>query len=281
MIRTMIASGLALTVLAGGISFAQPQPEKSPERPRRAAIEPVSDPAMLRARLERSIERNEQMLARHREALERLNAGDSPADVLRSMRWRPDGEDAGGPAPGLGGKPDGDGPRPGGEGRGLAPERVTPEVRERLRAMLRERLPSVDEQLRMVAAESPEMAERLFDRLVPQLGEIARDMDRDQRLGDLRLGELRAGLGVVDATRLYFDAPEDKRELAGTRLREAIGARFDARIAMRQYEVELLARRIGELSDQIREEMATRDDEIERTFQSIIERPFGRGGRRP
>lgn len=292
--RTLLRTGLGMLVIAGSVTMAQPEQTRR-ERPVRTPAETSLDPGALRDRIQRSIERGETMLERQREALRRLDAGDSPAEVMRSLRVRDDSilrprraETGDGPEPmpppvdGPGFEPDPmDAPIAGGpEGpRPNRPERVTPEERARLRRLLKERLPSVHEQLDRVEQDHPAIGERLFDRLVPQLRDIARDMERDPRLGELRLDEMRAGLAIVDASRDYWNHDEGERSEPGDRLKEAIGARFDARVALRQYEVERMVARIGELNDQIIESTAGRGEEIERVFQSIVQRPpmLGRG----
>jgi uncharacterized protein YicC (UPF0701 family) len=159
-----------------------------------------------------------------------------------------------------------------------------------MRAFLREHLPSVHEQLSQIESQDTEMGDRLFERLMPQLREVAMEMDRDPVFGALKLAEMRSGLGVVDATQrlrsLGSDASIDQRSRAESELRDAIAARFDARMKLREHELERLARRITELHDQIKDEMSGRDAEIERVYQSVLaqrwSRPSERGpDRRP
>ncbi len=289
--RTITSLG-AVALLFAGLGLAQP--EATPERRGREVVgERLDDPAALRARLERTIERSEAMLERHREAIARLDAGESPAEVMRSLRMR----DQSGP----GERPDrasdtqpgnpGGVERPG-PGRGPNPDANPaaegPEAKRRLRVFLREHLPSVHEQLAQIEAQDTEMGDRLFERLMPQLREVAMEMDRDPVFGVLKLTEMRAGLGVVDATQrlrsLGSDAPNDQRSKAEAELREAIAARFDARMKLREHELERLARRITDLHDQIKEEMSGRDAEIERVYQSVLaqrwSRPSDRGPER-
>lgn len=288
--RTRLVMGLGLATLAAGAGFGIAQPEqRTPEqRGREAAPGPAEDPAALRARIERSIEQGEAMLERQREAIARLDAGDSPLEVLRSMRWREFNRggdlpstrmsEAGGPSesdrrrmrPG----PARDEPRPGGE--------LTPEARARLRAFLRDNLPSVHEQLAQVEAADRQIGDRLFERLIPQLREVAMDMEREPAFGALKLDELRAGLAVVDATQrmrsLGADASDAERAEAERGVRDAIAARFDARMRLREHELERLAKRIAELHDQIKAELDGRDAEIERVYQSVMSQRWARPG---
>lgn len=261
--RVWIAPACLAAALAVGFGHLQPTgapaENPAPETEEREA---------LRARLEHAVERAERTLARQREALERLEAGESPGEIMRSLRARP----ARTP----------DGPvaaddRPRGPGVGAPPgaeAAVTPEARRRLRAFVRDHLPSLHEQLETIEAQDADMGARLLDRMAPQLDEVATEMDHDPPLGYLKLAELRAGLAVVDATHrlraLPADADASRRAEAERELRTAIAARFDARIRLREQELERLAARISELHEQIKAERAERDDEIERVFRSVI-----------
>lgn len=274
----------AMVFLTAGMGLAQPE-QPAERRAREVVSERLDDPAALRARLERTIERSEAMLERHREAIARLDAGESPAEVMRSLRGR-DPMRAADPPEGSGpSEPAGRGPmeRPG-FSRGPNQDGIAaqdgPEIKRRLRMFLREHLPSMHEQLAQIEAQDTEMGERLFERLMPQLREIAMEMERDPVFGALKLAEMRAGLGVVDATQrlrsLGSDAPDDARTNAETELREAIAARFDARMKLREHELERLARRITDLHDQIKVEMSGRDAEIERVYQSVLAQRWSR-----
>lgn len=289
--RTITSLG-AVALLFAGLGLAQP--EAAPERRGREIVaERLDDPAALRTRLERTIERSEAMLERHREAIARLDAGESPAEVMRSLRMREQSVPGERPDRGADTQPGSPGgmERPG-PGRGPTPDAGPgaegPEAKRRLRVFLREHLPSVHEQLAQIEAQDTEMGDRLFERLMPQLREVAMEMDRDPAFGALKLTEMRAGLGVVDATQrlrsLGSDASNDQRGKAESELREAISARFDARMKLREHELERLARRITDLHDQIKEEMSGRDAEIERVYQSVLaqrwSRPNDRGPER-
>ncbi len=282
-------AGVAL-VLAGA-GMAQPD-ESAPEQParQRDGSARSDDPALLRTRLERTIARTETMLERHREALARLDAGESPAEVIRSLRSRSPGTDENGPGgpatrgPGM----EEAGPR--GRGAGAVgpddrPPEISPEARARLRGFLRDQLPSVHEQLAAIERQDSVMGATLFDRMIPQLREVAMEMERNPGFGRLKLEEMRTGLAVVDATQHLRSLPADSnpeaRAAAESALRDAIAARFDARMKMREHELERLAARISELHEQIKQERAGRDAEIEKVFESVITQRWARPARGP
>lgn len=82
-LTSVCAAGiLAAAGLSMGMGERQPE-EPAPERRIRDTGQRFDDPVALRARLERTIERGESMLERHREAITRLDAGESPAEVMR------------------------------------------------------------------------------------------------------------------------------------------------------------------------------------------------------
>lgn len=294
---TLLAFGMAQpgeSECAGSGEPAEMTQDTDGERTRRGGPS-FEDPEAIKNRLRASIERGERMVTRQREALERLEAGDSPAEVMRTLRvraWDRRDRNGGGEAGERRRDEKDDGRRPPeGEGHemrlgmsqpdGFEPERVEPISPEELRAFLAEHFPKVQEQLDKLGSMSPEAGERLFDKLAPKLNEVASDMRRDQRLGMLRVDEMRTSLEVFDATQAYAMARGDDAKLAEAEegLRQAIGARFDARVALRMYEVERLVARIGALNEEIQAEMGSRDDEVERGFREITRRLRARGGR--
>ncbi len=284
----VLAGAAALGV--GGVALGLDEPDAGGSV-EAAPADPEAERAELRARLERALERAEASVERHREALERLDAGESPAEVLRSARKRPgggrqvvarQGAEAAPPHPTQAQQ------RPhrdrvvDGDGQGTASAERT----ERLRAFLREHLPSVHEQISQIERADAEAGRRLFARLAPQLGAVMDDTDRDPEFGALRLEELRAGLEVVDATHrlrsLEDGASEADRVDAERGLRDALARRFDAKIRLREHEVRRLAGRLAEMHRAIREQQSERDAEIERAYRAVTgerwARPAAQGG---
>lgn len=275
-------------VLCGGMA----QPEQSGDEPRQSERTEQSavDRQALRDRLERAIERGKAMLARHQVALERLEAGESPADVMSSLRARGLSRDVQRPTVSLTGQDRPAGPprgspdreRPGAEHTpGRENAELTPELRRQLRQFLRENLPSVEAHVSEIEGSDRQAAQRLFERLVPQLREIMADTQQDPAYGALKLDEMRAGLAVVDATqqlrRLGTDpSATDARAEAEQALRQAVGARFDSRMRLREHELERLALRLSSLHAQIREEQASKDVEIDRIVRSVMSQRWTR-----
>lgn len=311
---TKLRLGLIIppVLLLSSIGFAQSQPDANnqvePSRqtdaanpdqnPRRTRVF-SDDPESTKRRLKAAIERGERMLAKQREALERLEAGETPGEVMRSVRaidYDRQPRDGGREDPAAKGQEAPNRRRPQGENSNppsRTPQAQTPSnepaTEEEIRKLLKDHLPQMHEQLEKIALVDTNASDRLFERLSPRLANVAVEMRRDQRLGLLRIEELRAGLSVFDASmafrKLGPNSGGDERESAETSLREAIGARFDAGMALRQYEVEHLVERIGQLNQEILTEIGSRETEIERVFQEIVQRrnnrPIGRDRKRP
>lgn len=305
--RLPAIAGVALCFGVGTASgLVQPEPD-APMTETTADAPERDESSALRDRLERLIARSEAMLERHREALQRLDAGESPAEVLRTLRLRDfdrragaraavqDGDDPeagrdrpGPDAPGRSVRPGRDGPEAPGRAAGAATHAdLDPQLRQRLRRFLAEKLPSVSEQLAQVETVDAELGAKLFDRLAPQLRDVVAAIDRDPAFGALKLAELKAGLDVVDATQRVRSlntggtADAAALETAREQLRAAIEARFDARIRLREHELERLAEQITGLHRQIQLEREGRDDEIDRVYDAVISQRWGRGAGRP
>lgn len=269
-----VGAGAAAVVL-GGVALGVGEPDSGGAAEAASSADTDAERAELRARLERALDRAEASVERHREAIERLDAGDSPAEVLRSARKRPGGGRQV-VARQTGEEPPPHPTNPSDSARDRASDDdgvASAERTERLRAFLRQHLPSVHEQISRIEREDAEAGRQLFARLAPQLGAVMDDTDRDPEFGALRLEELRAGLEVVDATHRLraLDEGASQAERAGAErgLRDALARRFDAKIRLREHEVRRLAGRLAEMHRAIREQQAEREAEIERAYRAV------------
>lgn len=272
------AAGLDQTGSVPGMpeSATQPQGTRTTDDQRGAWAErrDIDDPENLRSRIEAAIERGESTLARQREALALLDAGESPAEAMRSLRGRVDTRSDRPPR----GRP---GPRTE-ENHQQSADREEPSLEE-LQEIVRQHFPVLSAQIDSITDENPEFAGRLFLRMSPRIRQIALDMRHDPDLAQLRIQEVHAGLAIGDASRQWRQASATgeptSTESASAALRDAIGAQFDAKIALRQHEVERLVGRIGELNQEILNEMSEKPSEVERVYRSIVNRT--RPSRRP
>lgn len=253
--------GLMMGALLAGTALGQPderQPAPNAPRERADMEDHDNDTDSIRARLEISIERGEEQLARNRAALDRLNDGESPASVLRAMRteW-PRGRQA-------------DERRPEQPARGDRPREEPPRERmDEIRAFISEHIPELDKKMHMLAEQDGPIADRIMGRLAPMVEEVMRAFDEDRAFGRLKLEEMRSGLGFVEAMRVYREAiglessTEVTRAAATEKLRKAAEARFDAQMRVREYEITMLTERLLEMSRTLSKMRSDRNDEIE------------------
>ncbi len=212
----------------------------------------------IRTRLEASIKKGEAQLERNREALRRLEEGESPVAVLRAVRMRePRVRQV---------RSEGREPRQQPKNDSTAPSRAKV---EEVKAFLAEHLPEIHTQIEILEAADKAVADRLTMRLAPKIEEIIRVYHRDKVLGELKVEELRSGLIFVEKMRRYRNAmkdpkaTEDQQASALAELRLAAEARFDARMKLREYEVTKLTEQLLALSKAMVELRESRDAEID------------------
>lgn len=266
--RNAIIGLMMGALLAGSALGQQSDRQSTPKAPRERAEEQDHENSTdsIRARLEISIERGEEQLARNRAALERLNDGESPASVLRAMRreW-PRAREA-------------DERRPEQPAHGDRPREESPRERmEEIRVFISEHIPELDKKMHLLAEQDGTIADRIMGRLAPMVEEVMRAYDEDRAFGRLKLEEMRSGLGFVEAMRVYREAigsessTEQTRATATEQLREAAEARFDAQMRVREYEITMLTERLLAMSRTLSKMRSDRDDEIEQMIGAADE----------
>jgi hypothetical protein len=310
----MLSGVLALTMVAG-FAMAQPgegrppapgtreggrPPKGGPRGGEGAERDPgMFDPAAMKARLERRLEEVTREQTRIREALEKLSKGEAIGELERGMQpgrrpgrfdgprgERPEGQDEDrGP---RGGKPDGprDEGRPergphtdGGKSDSMRGE-PSPEEREQMMAVLREAMPGLAKRVEEAQKTDPEAGRRLLGRWAPRLREAIQLREREPKLFELRVSELREGWKVLEAARNARDLArtshdgEDKvaerRAKAQEELKSALAGQFDARLALQSHEVQMLSKRLEELNKRLAEQRASREDRIKETAERIL-----------
>lgn len=209
------------------------------------------DREAFRARLLRRLEDMRATLARLEAAVEKLDAGVPLPDVMSDLADGP-------PLP----RPEvpGPGPRRAGaraaeaepEHRPPGPAPHEPTVRAaRVREFVRRHLPALLEEFSRPDGEP--VSERLVAWLAPQIADLESARQRDDELFKARLDEIRASVEVGRRLRELRRAaerpgatPESLREY-GEKIREALGAQFDARMRAQRREIELLLQRVERL----------------------------------
>jgi len=314
----MLSSVLALTLIAG-FAFAQPGAGRPPEPGMREGGRPpkggprggegqdrepgMFDPAAMKARLERRLEEITREQARLREAIEKLNKGEANGELERGMQpgrrpgrlegmrgERPEGHPEGRPDErGESRGPHGEGPK--GEGPRGEP---SPEEREQMMAILRDAMPGLAKRIEEAQKTDPEAGRRLLGRWAPRLREAAQLREREPKLFELRVSELREGWKVLEAARnarelarTSHDAEDriaERRTKAQDELKTALAGQFDARLALQAHEVEMLSKRLEELNKRLADQRASREERVKETAERILndkDLPLEAGGGRP
>lgn len=287
--RIILACALTGVLLAAGAAPVPSQPPARDAQPQEAAPRP-GEPGVMKARLEQRLREVEDQRERLRRAIDMLDNGASPADALRDLDGilrpgRGEGRDRLFPGEGRPGR---DGPAarpPEGHDDGPGPERLlTDEDRARVLAAVREHAPALADRIEGLMARDHEGGARLFGRMAPRLRDALEVRRRDPKAFDLRVEEIIADIGLMDAIRAYRDTrgggdrsasrqPEE-RALAG--LRKAVAAQFDARLRSQERETELLSERLVSF----REELDRKRENRERFIDQAVERiRAGVGGR--
>ncbi|MBI1190958.1 MAG: hypothetical protein GC200_09795 [Tepidisphaera sp.] len=249
------AAMIAALVLFAGGAVAQPGPGQPPPQrepgdgapppPRDDAGPrddgPPRDPERAKKWVERMLKETRSRESRLQEALDRLNKGEAPDEILRDMtdrmgegagpddggrrgplaqrlRDRARGDraergDRGGRPGGDDMAPDDDGPggrgSPGPGGRDGPPgkpgERLTPEHRQEIEAFVKENMPVLARRLEMAGEDRGERG-RMLERLAPRIEDAMAAKRRDPELFECREQEIQSGLVVFDAVKAYRDA---------------------------------------------------------------------------
>lgn len=309
-----IAAGSVLAF--GGATGMSPLGERQPEPPRAdeggAGLGVLGRDAM-RERLTEALDEVEAFGERVRVAIEELDAGARPIEVLNLLR-RPGDDDRdvrgrmgrrmmgemfgsgllGGPGDTLfdrgrsgleGGGPRGpDDSAMGGPFRG----EMTEEQLERVRAMIAERLPVLERVLAAAREQGPEAERDVLRRVGGRVMGIVMLARRDPAFADLKIAEVQTGFAAFAAAEAFRSALEagDEASIVGARsaLEDALASAFDARIEVQREEVRRLEERLARVKGDLDRRLGARDEEIGRKLDEIEsgdlrERWFGPGGR--
>lgn len=282
-VTTMMFATLTLGMLAiGQPSDRDGTPEREPPQGR-LTLELKIDPEALRIRLQRSIARSEDLLERHRAALEKLDSGASASDVLGELRSE---------VASRGGRSFGriesDRKPESSPGAAVSPAGAIPD-RDQIVGFLQSEFPKLWANLEPIVLENPRAADRLLERMAPQIREILYLQGTQPELAQLKTEQMHAGLDFVEAARSYKmlvnNAQADEDELAASRAQlEALAARrFDVDLRTKQHEVDRLEARLAELKESVQQIEERREREIAQMVASAernAQRP-NRTHRRP
>jgi len=266
--------------------FAQPgegRPEPRPQRglppgdaPPPAVFDGTADDA--KALLEERLVELRKRQSRLEQAIERIQRGDDLREVLGEMEagnrpgQRPDAARRpldGGMEPGP--RAHDDGPR----GQG-SPGPLTPQERARVRELVREFMPLLDQRLEGMP---PESADRLIARMAPRLREAESVRRRDPKLFQLRIQEIQGSAAVAEGVRNYrsilaaepSNPQSPKLVEAGAKLRKLVEELHDVRLALQTREVEALGERLDGMKTDLDRKHSERDAMIDSMMAKIMD----------
>lgn len=230
--------------------------------PGRLGLEIKLDPEALRIRLERMVQRGQEMAERGQSALDKLDAGASAKDVLSELRPDQSNQD----------RPEREArPQSRREASGMPkPPGSFEEDRAAIHAFLQEEFPELWENLSPILKQDPSSAERLLGRMAPQVREILALKRSHPELASIKTTQMRAGLDFVEAARVYRtvltnpDAGNDQIEQATDEMRKHAEARFDAELRAKQLEIAKLEERLNQLRFSIDALEDQRESEVDR-----------------
>ncbi|MDF1808402.1 MAG: hypothetical protein P1U42_01770 [Phycisphaerales bacterium] len=235
---------------------------KNPRGQPKRVVDIRINPDALRSRLTRSISRTEKMLASHKSALEKLDAGASAQEVLEAMRL----DNA---------------------GRGLNPEQrpaptrrageqnkpstdLNPKEREELHQFINEHFSDLSRNLELLTTADPHGADRILTQLAPQIREVLMLQATEPDLARIKIHDMQAGLNFIEASRNYRmtsnneNANESQQADALAQLHDAAAQRFDAQLNAKQFEISKLEARLDELKSAVDHLESKRSEEIDR-----------------
>jgi hypothetical protein len=301
----VFACSLSL-VVAAAAHGAQPDNAPAPRRdgPQGAmrAIVNEQDPQRAKRMLEELLTETRNLERDLSDALDRMNKGDAPRDVLRELGdrravAREGMRDRVGdrPRPGNGARdmrdlrdgPQGEAGPAGPQGRrpgdrfvkpgGFA--KLTQQERDQLREDFRRELPDVAADLEALRSTNRDMAEGIFSRIAPRYFEAREIRRTEPQLADLRIVELRGTVDVLRKTKAYREAvklpaSDATRATAITQstadLRAAIAKNFDERLAVQKYEADSLAQRLDELRADIARKGERKDSLVDDALDRMV-----------
>ncbi len=261
--------GVAGLLICSGMAQPPRGGDAPPPRPADAAGDAATSGDVLRQRLQRRLDETRREQQRLERALAALDEGRPAPEATAELRppdrregerrpggWRSARTDELGPEP--------DAPPP------------TPEA---IRAFIGEHLPALAENLRTVESVAPDGAGRIVERLAPRITEVIVAQRRDERLGNLKLAELKIGARVIDAARQARETIGDASNLSEseentlrTSLVELLSTQARIRDDVRLREIELLEAQAATMRAEVLANEEGRDDEIARLADRMIAR---------
>lgn len=165
--------------------------------------------------------------------------------------------------------------------RDVGPEpsrELTPEELDRAESFLVELVPEIAESLAQLRASDPRMHERMRRAFAPRALGVMQTLERDPALGGLQQDEFRAGVIMMHRLRELRDAFVNGGrnsvgfEGARARLREALAAQFDAKLALRAHELEQMLARVHDMREELERSRAGREAHLDQAVEHAVHR---------
>lgn len=280
-------------VVASLCSLAWSEPHAATKPPAATPPTPRSDapeaPDALKERLTRRIEVSRSILKRTQQALDNLNAGGDPTEIRRTLdvqlgRGPTDGQrsrshtdaQAFPPVPG-------DDAAPPQGGRHGAP--LTPDERERIRAVLARVRPTLLQSIDSANESNPALAERTFIAMSGRLRGLDELEKTNPPLFELRLDETENGLAIMRQTKALFEAhlAADAAALdrERTTMRALLARQFDLRARSQTIQVEQLETKLAKMKAELAQTASRRDAIVERRLHEMLDRSEQANSKRP
>lgn len=169
-------------------------------------------------------------------------------------------------------------------------ERFSEEEREQVMSFIAENFPLAGRELEGLRERSPRRFERRMAHMAPDMLRLMEAVHEDPKKGQLLIDERRTEMEIrVRAMRYRLATDPEEKERMEAELRKLVETMFDLKLARRNYELEELAARIGEVRGSIEQMRESRDEIVEKHFSELLDRiesgedgpPHGRGGPPP
>lgn len=246
----------------GGPAAGQAETHQPPAKPGERLRErlngkegaPVNKEEMKK-RLQKRLEDIEKQKERLHKAIERLDKGDAPGEVMQNLGEAAMAERATRP--------------PGGE-------KPSPEDRAKTIDQIKEVNPELGARVEAAFKNYPALAERTLGRLGGHTPDVKALKERDPELYELRSKELVATLDIMDRSKKLLDLLPahalDSKEVQAARveLREAVGRQFDARTQMQARDLKNFEQRVTKLRKELEERDTKRTEQVERSTDEVM-----------
>ena len=156
--------------------------------------------------------------------------------------------------------------------------KLSPEEREKVRAMIREHAPKIADRIDELAGKNPEAADRLTDGLGNRMRGLLAVRERDPQEFKLRISELSGTLDILGALRKCNDlrknkAPDADINAARAELRTAMSNQFDIRMDLIRQQINQLRSQADHLQKDLDKTQADREKIVDEKTNQLLNPP--------